>query len=140
ISDKGGKPVQVTHETSGNLFFPSMSADGKTIVYEGNFGLMKLDVASGKTSEIRIDIKSDSKENDVHLVALSNEADTFNLSPSTRRAAISSHGEIFSIATERGDVQRVTESPWRDQDPRWSPNGNWIAFISDRSGREEIWM
>jgi tricorn protease len=141
ISEKGGKPVQVTHETSGNLFFPSMSADGKTIVYEGsNFGLWKLDLASGKTSEIRVDIKSDAKENDVHLVTLNNQADSFNLSPSTRRAAISSHGEIFSIATERGEVQRVTESPWRDQEPQWSPDGKWIAFLSDQSGREEIWM
>ena len=50
ISDNGGKPVQVTHHTSGNLFFPSMSADGKTIVYEENFGLWKLDTATGKST------------------------------------------------------------------------------------------
>lgn len=140
ISEKGGKPVQVTHHTSGNLFYPSMSADGKTIVYEENFGLWKLDVGSGKSTEIRIDIKADPKDNDVQLVSITNEADSFHLSPSTKRAAISVHGEIFSIATDRGEVQRVTETGWREQDPRWSPNGKWIAFISDRTGREEIWM
>ncbi|HLH43502.1 MAG TPA: S41 family peptidase [Bryobacteraceae bacterium] len=140
IPEKGGKPVQVTHHADGNLFFPSMSADGKTIVYEDNFGLWKLDLASGKSSEIRIDIKSDVKENEVALVGISNEADSFNLSPSTKRAAIAVHGEIFTIATDRGEVQRVTESPWREEDPRWSPDGKWIAFISDRSGREEIWI
>ncbi len=64
ISERGGKPVQVTHHTSGNLFYPSMSADGKTIVYEENFGLWKLDIASWKSTEIRIDIKADPKEND----------------------------------------------------------------------------
>ena len=83
ISDKGGKPVQVTHHTSGNLFFPSMSADGKTIVYEENFGLWKLDVATGKSTEIRIDIKSDTKENDSELRTITNEAQGFSLSPST---------------------------------------------------------
>ena len=140
ISEKGGKPVQVTHHTSGNLFYPSMSADGKTIVYEENFGLWKLDVGSGKSAEIRLDIKADPKDNDVQLVSITNEADSFHLSPSTKRAAISVHGEIFSIATDRGEVQRVTETGWREQDPRWSPNGKWIAFISDRTGREEIWM
>ena len=74
ISEKGGKPVQVTHHTSGNLFFPSISADGKTIVYEENFGLWKLDVASGKSTEIRVDIKSDAKENEAELVTIKNEA------------------------------------------------------------------
>jgi tricorn protease len=140
ISEKGGAPVQVTHHTSGNLFFPSISADGKTIVYEENFGLWKLDTASGKSSQINIDIKSDVKENETDLRTIANEADGFNLSPSTRRAAISTHGEIFTIATDRGEVQRVTETPWREEEPRWSPNGKWIAFVSDRTGRQEVFI
>ncbi len=140
ISDKGGKPVQVTHHTSGNLYFPSISADGKTIVYEENFGMWKLDVASGKSTEIRVDIKSDVKESEVDLKTFTSEAEGFNLSPTTRRAAVSTHGEIFTIATERGEVTRVTDTPWREENPRWSPNGKWIAFVSDRTGREEIWI
>ena len=140
ISDKGGKPVQVTHHTSGNLYFPSISADGKTIVYEENFGLWKLDVATGKSNEIRVDIKSDVKESEVELKTITSEADGFNLSPSTRRAAVSTHGEIFTIATDRGEVQRVTDTPWREENPRWSPDGKWIAFVSDRTGREEVWI
>jgi tricorn protease len=140
ISDKGGKPVQVTHHTSGNLYFPSISADGKTIVYEENFGMWKLDTATGKSNEIRVDIKSDVKESEVELKTITSEADGFNLSPSGRRAAISTHGEIFTIATDRGEVQRVSETPWREENPRWSPNGKWIAFVSDRTGREEVWI
>src|SRR5205807_2235398 len=140
ISERGGAPVQVTHHTSGNLFFPSISADGKTIVYEENFGLWKLDTASGKSTQISIDIKSDVKDSEVEVRTIQNEAEGFNLSPTTKRAAISTHGEIFTIATERGEVQRVTESPWREEDPRWSPNGKWIAFTSDRTGRQEVWI
>ncbi len=140
IPQGGGTPVQVTHHTSGNLFFPSMSADGKTIVYEESFGIRKLDLASGKSTEIKLEILSDSKENDVQLKSIESETEDFSLSPSTRRAAIGAHGEIFTIATDRGDVHRVTETPWREQRPRWSPNGKWIAFVSDRSGREEIWL
>src|ERR1700689_1178341 len=140
MSDKGGKPVQVTHHGDGNLYFPSISADGKTIVYEDNFGIWKLDVASGKSNEIRVDIKSDGKENDTELVTLANDAEGFHLSPSNRRAAIVAHGEIFTIATDRGETQRVTETPWKEQDPRWAPNGKWIAFVSDRTGREEVFL
>ena len=87
ISDKGGKPVQVTNHTDGNLFYPSISADGKVIVYEDNFGIWKLDMATGKSTEIRIDIKSDYTENKTELTTITNEAEGFSLSPSNRRAA-----------------------------------------------------
>lgn len=140
ISDKGGKAVQITRHTDGNLFFPSISYDGKTIVYEDNFGLWKLDTASGKSTEIRLDIQSDVKDNEVELVTLNNETEAFHLSPSNRRAAVAIHGEIFTIATDRGEPQRVTETPWKEQAPRWSPNGKWVAFVSDRTGREEVWL
>ena len=140
ISDKGGAAVQVTHHTDGNLFFPSISADRRTIVYEDNFGLWKLDVASGKSTEIRVDVKSDPKENDTELVTVSNDAEGFHLSPSNRRAAVLVHGELFTIAIDRGEPQRVTETPWREQDARWSPDGKWIAFVSDRTGRQEVWI
>jgi tricorn protease len=62
------------------------------------------------------------------------------LSPSTKRAAIETHGEIFTIATDRGEAQRVTETPWREHSPNWSPDGKWIAFVSDRTGREEVFI
>lgn len=140
ISERGGKPVQITHHTSGSLFFPSISSDRRVIVYEENFGIWKLDLASGKTSEIKINITSDDKENYIETLTIQNEADSYDLSPTTRRAVISTHGELFTIATERGDVQRVTESYFRDRDPEWSPDGKWIAFVSDRSGRDEVWI
>jgi tricorn protease len=140
IPEGGGKPTQVTRHTHGNVFFPSLSADGKTIVYEENFGLAKLDLASGASTRIPIHITSDVKDNEVDQRTILSEAEGFSLSPSNKRAALATHGEIFTIATDRGDVQRVTETAWRERDPRWSPNGKQIAFVSDRSGREEVWV
>lgn len=130
----------MTHHTSGNLFFPSISSDGRTIVYEENFGIWKLDTASGKSMPIRLSIASDEKENNLETLVVQNEAESFHLSPSTRRAAISTHGELFTIATDRGEVRRVTESYARESDPRWSPDGKALAFLSDRTGREEVWI
>src|SRR5205823_4966375 len=108
--DKGGAATQVTHHTSGNLYFPSISSDGRTIVYEENFGLWKLDTASGRSSEIKVTIKSDDKESETRLRTVRGEAEAFDLSPSNRRAAIMTHGEIFTVATDKGEVQRVTET------------------------------
>ncbi len=139
ISEKGGKAVKVTNHGDGNLFFPSISADGKAIVYEDNFGIWKLDTATGKSTEIRVEIKSDLKSNKTELVTIANEAEGFSISPTNRRAAIEVHGEIFTIPTGTGEIQQVTETPWKEHNPHWSPNGKWIAFVSDRTGREEIY-
>jgi tricorn protease len=140
IPAAGGKPVKVTNHRSGSLFFPSISADGKVIVYEEGFGLWKLDTGSGRTSEVKIDIVSDVKDNDFQVVTYNGTFDSYDLSPSTRRAVISTRGEIFTIATDRGDITRVTGSYSRETNPQWSPDGKWIAYLSDQSGQDEVWV
>jgi tricorn protease len=141
ISEDGGAPVQVTHHTSGSLFWPSLSSDGRTIVYEENFGLWKLDLASGKSVEVKVRITSDDKDNNVETLTINGEADSYHLSPSGKRAVISTHGELFTIATDQGDVRRLTQTPGvRETQPQWSPDGKRIAFVSDKTGREEVWI
>ncbi len=39
-----------------------------------------------------------------------------------------------------GDLVQITENPARDKEPVYSPDGKQIAFISDRNGREEIYL
>jgi tricorn protease len=137
-----GQPAQITHHTSGSLFWPSMSSDGKTIVYEESFGLWKLDVASGKSTEIKVDVATDDKENEFETRTLQNDVDSFDLSPSGQRAIISASGQLLTIATSRGDITRIAPDNMasRNQTPRWSADGKWIAYISDKSGRDEVWV
>ncbi len=40
----------------------------------------------------------------------------------------------------RGEARQMTNAPKHDAHPRWSPDGKWIAFESDRSGETQIWV
>ena len=101
----------------------------------------ELDTASGQSTQINVSIDTDDKENNDESIVVTNEADHFSLSPSGRRAVISTHGEMFTIATERGDVAPVSPSPWRWRRCR---SGRLMASGSPssptRSGQDEIWI
>ncbi|MFB6248159.1 MAG: prolyl oligopeptidase family serine peptidase [Salinibacter sp.] len=46
---------------------------------------------------------------------------------------------IWVVPADGGEPTRLTRDSARDGSPRWSPNGNWIGFISDRGGKPQVW-
>ena len=57
------------------------------------------------------------------------------VSPSGKRALFEARGEILSVPASKGDVRNLTRSPGvADRDAAWSPDGKWIAWLSDASG------
>src|SRR2546421_9168845 len=50
----GGEARQLTKFTGGRVLWPSISYDGREIVFERGFGVWKLDTESGRAGEVRI--------------------------------------------------------------------------------------
>jgi len=142
ISPKGGAPSQVTFHKKDGIQFPSMSPDGTEIIYECDFDLYKLKLPDGKPQRIALDLAFDPKVNLIDYLAADGKADGFSPSPKGDYAAVDYHGEIFVVPTEEGvgEMKQVTASPWRDRYESYSPNGKYIAYISDESLEEEIWL
>ena len=56
------------------------------------------------------------------------------------RVAFSYFGDIWTANDNGANVQRLTDNKARDIYPRFSPDGNWIAFSSDRDGNYDIYV
>jgi dipeptidyl aminopeptidase/acylaminoacyl peptidase len=55
------------------------------------------------------------------------------------KAANRGTSDIWIVPLRGGEPKRLTASPASDSQPRWSPDGRTIAFLSTRSGLPQIW-
>ena len=142
MSPKGGAPQQVTSHKEGGVFFPSISPDGKKIVYQNDFDLYTIDLPNGKPRKLSIAMAFDPKDNDISILQVQSRAEGFSINPTGEYLAVDYHGEIMVVPTEQGVGEKmpVTNSPWRDQLEQYSPDGKKIAYVSDESGDQEVWV
>jgi TolB protein len=47
--------------------------------------------------------------------------------------------EIYRVETSSGEVTRLTSSPGMDVLPVVSPDGEWVAYASNRDGGWKLW-
>ncbi|HVF57693.1 MAG TPA: S41 family peptidase [Pyrinomonadaceae bacterium] len=140
VPDAGGKAERVTSFKSGDVRWPAISTDGKTIIFEHDFSIAKLDLASKRVTPINFDIAAETQESLSEVRDFASQVDDYGLAPNSRRIVVSVHGEIFTAPVEEGDLRQITDSPWRDRNVEYSNDGKLIAFVSDRSGREELYV
>ncbi len=142
IAAAGGAPQQVTQHKDDGVQFPAISPDGRRMIYENNFDLYTLDVPGGTPRKLAIRISADAKDNGIEVVTTTNRAEGFSPSPTGDYLAVDMRGEIMIVPTERevGERTQLTSSPWRERMQSYAPDGRRIAYVSDESGDEEIWV
>jgi tricorn protease len=140
VSESGGKADRVTTFKAGDVRWPAISSDGRVIMFEHDFGIWKLDVNSKRATPIKLDIEAETEENLAETQSFSSQVDDYDLAPSSRRIAFSIHGEIFTAPVEEGDLKQLTDGAARDRNVAYSPDGKWLSYISDQSGREELYV
>lgn len=112
------------------------SAGPGGIVYEQMGEVHLFDVASGKEHAVPITLSAELPQTRPHFARVEpKEVLHAALSPSGKRVLLETRGEILSAPVEKGDVRNLTRSPGvADRNPAWSPDGKWVAWLSDESG------
>jgi Tol biopolymer transport system component len=63
-----------------------------------------------------------------------------DVSPDGKTLLFDLLGDLYTLPIEGGEAKRISGGPAFDGQPRYSPDGKMIAFVSDRDGAENLWV
>lgn len=134
-----GAATAITSYADFDVRYPG--TDGSRVVFEHGAGLALYDPATGRVEELAMNLHSDRiHARERRIPAVQNLAGAA-FGPTGKRLLVSSRGQILSAPVEHGDVRPlVVQAGARCQNPAWSPDGKQVAFVSDRSGEEQVWL
>lgn len=65
---------------------------------------------------------------------------SLDVSPDGRAIVFDLLGDLYTVPLSGGSAVRLTSGSGFDAQPRFSPDGKTIVFVSDRSGGENLWL
>ncbi|HEX2832335.1 MAG TPA: PDZ domain-containing protein [Thermoanaerobaculia bacterium] len=134
---KSKQTRKVTNHTDYDVLWPS--ADKTQVVYENGGYLYRFD--GQKSERIPIRVYGDFRNTLPYFKNVKDNVEGYSLSPSAARAVFTARGELFTVPAKEGEIRNLTQTPGiRERDGSWSPDGKWIAYLSDKPGDYEIFV
>lgn len=131
--------TQLTNYKDYDIHFPSAGPDD--IVFEQGGKLFLFSFALQTVKAVNINVVTDKAFLKPRLVNANKYIQHVNISPDGNRALVEARGDIFSLPAEKGFVKNITRTTSSfERYPSWSPDGNTVAYWSDQTGENEIWL
>jgi len=133
--------TKVTNYSEFDVKFPSLGTDA--IVYENGGYIYVYDLKTGKDSKINISIADDAAIGRNELTDASKfiENGDFDLGPDGNRITFTARGDIWTVPGKEGITRNLSKTPSvHERSVTWSPDGKHLAFISDASGEDEVYI
>jgi tricorn protease len=135
-----GKPRQVTKFASGRVLWPSISYDGKAVVFEHDFKIWQLDTKTSEAFEVPLKLVG-SAAGPVTTHTMLNQFTDLALSPDAKKMALIGHGEVFAAsAKDGGEAIRVTQTPGPEAQLAWAPDSARIVYTGERDAVNHLFL
>lgn len=119
----------------------NLASDGKRLIYERGMGLEMFEPATKRTVPLRFELTSDLIHTRPYRVPAERFLQGATVGPTGRRVLAVARGQIVSLPTKEGDVRIVLAKPGiRYRLASFSPDGERIAFVSDESGEQQVYV
>lgn len=134
-----GESRKLTDFTDFDIKFPSLGK--QNIVFENGGYLYRFNLENEQVNRIPVYIRDDRLTGRGGLVDADEFIHTWDVSPDGERALFGARGDVFTVPGRSGITRNLTTSSGEhDRNPVWSPDGRHIAWISDKSGEDEIYV
>ena len=118
-----------------------LSAGPNNLVFEVGGSLHLMDLETEKYKEVNVSVVSDLTLEMSRRVNVQSRINNMTASPGATRIIFEARGELFNVPVKEGFVKNITTNSGAfDQNPSWSPDGNHVAYWSDKSGEYEIYL
>ncbi len=130
---------KLTDFSDYDIKFPSLGQE--EIIFEKGGFLYYFDIDTEEVIRITVIIADDFVNGRNEMRDASKNINSYAISPDGKRVVLGARGEVFSVPVENGITWNLSQSPGvHDRNVEWSPNGQYISFISDMTGEDEIYM
>lgn len=136
-----GQSTMLTNFSNGRVLWPSISHDGRMLVFERDFQIWTYDVSTKQTAPVAIRLRGAAAGPSVDHQKLTSQFRDLALSPDGKKVAFTAHGEVFAAsAKDGGDAVRISNTPAVESQPVWTPNSRTLIYVSTRSGVANLYQ
>ncbi len=130
---------KVTDFTDYDIKFPSLG-DGKIVFEKGGY-LYIFDIATQQSKKITIFINNDKLFARQKWVDATKYIHSYTIAPDGSRLLFSARGDVWMVPVKPGITYNLTHtSGTHERESCFSPNGKYIAYLSDATGEYEVYI